>query len=208
MSDKKTSSATGGTNAAAVSSQAGAGVSGVGSATTFDASAAAAAPSVTGAAGGPSESGGAHGKSEGSANNRLRSQADELMQAAKQRAKDIAAEQKDAAAAQLGCVARGLREAAGSMQGESELAGRYAGKAAEGLERLSDDLRGADFDELVERTENYARRNPAVFLGGAVAAGFLFARFIKSSRERTRRRGSLEAYRAGSDASLNTSGAG
>jgi hypothetical protein len=94
------------------------------------------------------------------------------------------------------------------MQGESELAGRYAGKAAEGLERLSDDLRGADFDQLVARTENYARRNPAVFLGGAVAAGFLFARFIKSSRERTRHRGSLEAHRARPDASLNTPGAG
>ena len=133
---------------------------------------------------------------EGGAKTRLKSQADELMHAAKQRAKDIASEQKDAAAAQLGSMARGLRDAAASMQGESEFAGRYAGKAAESLERFSQDLRGADFDQLVERTENYARRNPAVFLGGAVAAGFLFARFLKSSRDRSRYRGHAEAYRA------------
>lgn len=164
-----------------------------------------------GASTGPTASGttgasGGEGWSEGGARHRLRSQADELMHAAKQRAKDIAEEQKDAAAAQLGCVARGLREAAGSMQGESEFAGRYAGKAAEGLERLSEDLRGADFDQLVERTENYARRNPAVFLGGAVAAGFLLARFIKSSRERTRHRGSVGAYVGRPDASQAEAG--
>lgn len=132
----------------------------------------------------------------GGARTKLKSQADEFMQAAKQRAKDIATEQKDAAAAQLGCVARGLRDAAQSMQGESEFAGRYAGRAAEGLERFSQDLHGADFDDLIERTESYARRNPAVFLGGAVAAGFLFARFLKSSRERSAHRSSFERRRA------------
>lgn len=145
---------------------------------------------------------------EGGAKDRLKSQADELMQAAKQRAKDVASEQKDAAAAQLGCVARGLRDAAGSMQGESEFAGRYASKAAEGLERFAQDLRGADFDELVQRTESYARRNPGVFLGGAVAAGFLLARFIKSSHERSGYRSSGEAHRARSDAPQSAASSG
>jgi hypothetical protein len=149
---------------------------------------------VTGATAGES-----HHNDDGGAKNRLKSQADELMRAAKQRAKDIASEQKDAAASQLGCVARGLRDAAQSMRGESDFAGRYAGKAAEGLERFSEDLRGASFDELIGRTESYARRNPAAFLGGAVAAGFLFARFIKSSRERRPEQGSVRAYRAPSE---------
>lgn len=124
---------------------------------------------------------------EHGATNRLKSQADELIQAAKQRAKDVASEQKDAAAAQLGCISRGLRDAAQAMRGDSELAGRYAGRAADGLERISQDLSGADFDELVMRTESYARRNPAVFMGAAVATGFLFARFLKSSGGRRHR---------------------
>ena len=125
--------------------------------------------------------------SEHGATNRLKSQADELIQAAKQRAKDVASEQKDAAAAQLGSISRGLRDAAEAMRSDSELAGRYAGRAADELERVSQDLSGADFDELVARTESYARRNPAVFMGVTVAAGFLFARFLKSSGGRHRR---------------------
>lgn len=147
-----------------------------------DSTAASGASAGTDAFGARTDGGPSHG--EHGATKRLKSQADELIQAAKQRAKDVASEQKDAAAAQLGSISRGLRDAAEAMHGDSELAGRYAGRAAEGLERLSQDLSGADFDELVTRTESYARRNPAVFMGAAVAAGFLFARFLKSSSGR------------------------
>lgn len=141
------------------------------------------------AAGGASTAGahaertGANGRLAG-AGRRVKSQAEELFDAAKERAKGIAVEQKDAAASQLGCVARGLRDAAKSMSKESEFAGRYADEAATRLAGLSDELRDADLDELVGRGESYARSNPAVFLGGAVAVGFLLARFFKSSAQR------------------------
>ena len=124
-----------------------------------------------------------------------RRQAEELLDAAKERAKGIAVEQKNAAAGQIGCMARGLREAAASMQKESEFAGKYAGQAADRLERLSSDLESADFDELVGRSERFARANPALFLGGAVAGGFLLARFFKSSGQR-RPRSTVPAARS------------
>jgi len=137
-----------------------------------------------------SAGGGQHGDSTpakdrlAGATRRVRSQAEELFDAAKERAKGIAVEQKDAAAGQLGCVARGLREAAQSMRKESDFAGRYAEEAATRLESVSDELRQADLDQLVDRSERYARANPAIFLGGAVAVGFVLARFFKSSAHR------------------------
>jgi hypothetical protein len=194
MSDKKISGAAADSGATETSSTAG-----------LSSPAVQAGEAYSGGAAG--EAGGAAGHDGGGATGRLKSQADELMRAAQQRAKDIASEQKDAAAAQLGCMARGLRDAAQSMRGESEFAGRYAGKAAEGLERVAQDLEGASFDDLVERTENYARRNPAAFLGGAVAVGFLFARFLKSSRDRGAGHGAVQAYRAPSESSAAASGA-
>jgi hypothetical protein len=43
-----------------------------------------------------------------------------------------------------------------------------------------------DADELIGTMEDFARRQPVAFLGGAVAAGFGFARFMRSSAERRR----------------------
>ena len=137
--------------------------------------------------------GGGHGAATkerlAGATRRVKGQAEELFDAAKERAKGIAVEQKDAAAGQLGCLAKGLREASQSMRKESEFVGRYAEEAAIRLEGVSDELRQADLDELVDRSESYARANPAIFLGGAVAVGFLLARFFKSSAHRATQRG-------------------
>ena len=40
----------------------------------------------------------------------------------------------------------------------------------------------AEVEDLVNRTESWARQNPALFLGGAFVIGVLGARFLKSSR--------------------------
>ena len=59
---------------------------------------------------------------------------------------------------------------------------RMAEHAADGLERLSGKLGSKDLNGLVRDVESFARSQPAVILGMAVAAGFLAARFLKSSR--------------------------
>lgn len=111
-------------------------------------------------------------------------QVKEVAEAAKERTKLLAAEQKDAAAKQLASMARGLKQAAEGMRPESEFVGRLAERAAEQIEGLSARLQESDLSDLVEQGEAFARRNPALFIGAAAAAGFMLARFAKSSGRR------------------------
>jgi hypothetical protein len=46
---------------------------------------------------------------------------------------------------------------------------------------LSATLRDRDVRELVQDAQQFARRQPAIFVGAAFAAGVLAARFMKSS---------------------------
>lgn len=80
----------------------------------------------------------------------------------------------------LDSVGRQLRE-----NEQSGLAG-YAGQAAEKLDRFAGYLERSDVEDLVGQVERFARSQPAIFLGGAFAAGFLATRFLKSSAPRTR----------------------
>ena len=57
-------------------------------------------------------------------------------------------------------------------------------KVAEGLEQVSEALRRRDLADLVESVEDFARRQPVAFIGGTVAAGLAFGRFMKSSAAR------------------------
>lgn len=104
---------------------------------------------------------------------------------AKHRARSFAEDQKDEAAGQVGGVAQALRSAAGSLddQDQGAVAG-YAREAASGLDRVSDALSNRSVDDLVETVEDFARRQPVAFIGGAVLAGFVLSRFAKSSAER------------------------
>lgn len=89
-------------------------------------------------------------------------------------------ETQHSAAADIHDFAAALRNAARSLDRRGP-AVRVAEQAAESLERLSGKLRSKDFDGLVHDVEAFARSQPAVFLGMAVAAGFLAARFLKTS---------------------------
>lgn len=64
----------------------------------------------------------------------------------------------------------------------NENVSRYMEKAADQFDRLASYLDRADVHELLDQAESFARRQPAAFIAGAVAMGFLGARFLKSSR--------------------------
>jgi hypothetical protein len=57
----------------------------------------------------------------------------------------------------------------------------YVDKAAGGIDRWANELRQRDLTDTIRVVHDFARREPAVFLGLAFGAGALLARFLKSS---------------------------
>lgn len=90
----------------------------------------------------------------------------------------------------LTSVADGIRQFSGSLnQGEpnplTEYSAKYAETAAAKVEDVARYLETADLQTVSRDVESFARRNPAVFVGGAFALGIILARFMKSSSGRS-----------------------
>lgn len=101
-----------------------------------------------------------------------------------QKAQGMLEEQKQKGSEHLGKLADALHQTSSNLQrNNEEQVARYAGWVADSLERLSSSLREQDVNSLLRQTESLARRQPAVFVGGAVALGFMLSRFLKSSQE-------------------------
>lgn len=79
-------------------------------------------------------------------------------------------------------VARTLMQSNENGSESENPAGEYLTRAGEQVQRAADYLQNADMRRLLSETESFARRQPAVFLGGAFALGVLAARFLKSTR--------------------------
>lgn len=95
--------------------------------------------------------------------------------------------QKDNLARGLSSVADGIRQLGDNIRNsdakQTPIAGltaRYGDSLAEQVEQFSDYLEKKDLRDLVKDVEVFARRNPAVFIGGAFALGIVAARFLKS----------------------------
>ena len=114
-------------------------------------------------------------------------QARALWQDAKDGARSMLDEQKHTAASGIGNVAAALRTSARDLGDRHQpTIARMAECAAEGLEQVSGALQRRDLDGLIRETESYARRQPVLFFGAAVIAGFLAVRFMKSSSQTQR----------------------
>jgi hypothetical protein len=101
---------------------------------------------------------------------------------ARDQAGELVNRTKDQTAQRLASLASALRQAGQQLEGEDAAGfGRYAGLAADQVEKASGYLSGKDLGELVRETQTFARRHPDLFLGGAFIAGVMGARFIKSS---------------------------
>lgn len=90
--------------------------------------------------------------------------------------------QKTKATEGLGTVAEAVRETTKHLRnGQHDTVAHYAEQAADQIERFSQRLRDKDVGELMNDAQQLARRQPALFIGGAFAIGLLGARFLKSS---------------------------
>lgn len=87
---------------------------------------------------------------------------------------------KQSMADEVSGVASALRTAATELRSGSPQE-RTFGQIAEGLADASDAMREKDLGELVSDVTSFARRNPMVFLGGAVLIGFAATRFAKAA---------------------------
>ena len=112
---------------------------------------------------------------------------------AKQTARSKLSEQQQGAAAMLDDTAQALRKAGHEIGGErSDSAGRLTEWAANGLEQISSTLKSKDLDGMMRDMQSLARNQPVAFFSAAVAAGFLAARFFKSSSEPRREDRSID----------------
>jgi hypothetical protein len=81
----------------------------------------------------------------------------------------------------LGQVSNAIRRSGDELRGEQPQIASLADTAAQQVDRAGEYLRRTDFQGLVRGAEDFARRQPAVFLGGALALGLVASRFLKAS---------------------------
>ena len=109
--------------------------------------------------------------------------ADQAKTQATQRVQSTVAQGKDRTARTLGAVAESLRSAGNDLRGRDEgMISQFIDRAADRASQIADHLNNRDPNALLDDVENFARREPAMFLGGAFVLGLVAARFIKSSR--------------------------
>lgn len=110
----------------------------------------------------------------------MRQQSSELAQQARQRGTRILQEQKHAAAGQINAFARALHRAGEELDQEGHSgAGQYAHWSADRLDHFAHTLDEQEPRSLFHRAEQFAREQPAMFIGGAMAAGIALAWALK-----------------------------
>ncbi|MFO0752884.1 MAG: YHS domain-containing protein [Thermodesulfovibrionales bacterium] len=152
------------------------------------------------AASGISGYGSAMKESVGQARQRVQEKKEQMKGKVQEQARSMVTEKKGTAAEGLGSVAEILRNVSQQLQGKDQASvARYADTAAEKVDRASRYLRESDADQLFRDVQGLVRRQPGLFLGGALATGFILARFLKSSTaaEETRRGRPLPAESEG-----------
>ena len=110
-------------------------------------------------------------------------QASGILNQVRQKAASQLNEQKTRATDSLGSVADAVRQSTRQLRDQQfDTVAQVVERAADQIERLTTHLRERDLNELVAEAQQFARQQPAMFIGSSFAAGLLAARFIKASR--------------------------
>ena len=121
---------------------------------------------------------------------KFRSTAGDAYDSATSKATEKLEEQKSNLSSGLSTIAGNIRNlgdnlsGAGSEDKIARITSDFSNAAAQKIERAAQYFDRHDINEMYRDVENVARRNPALFLGGAFALGFLAARFLKSASPR------------------------
>jgi hypothetical protein len=124
--------------------------------------------------------------------------AGQVQQKAAQRVESGLTKGKSQAAETLNTVAESLVVSGQQLRERNRQdIGRFVDQAADKVQRVSNYLQKTDVSEIVDKTEEFARRRPALFLGGTFVLGLLGARFLKSSRRQQEQRAAGAGYSGG-----------
>ena len=113
-------------------------------------------------------------------------------------------EQKNRAADGLGGIADVFRSAGNELRNENETLASYVDPASDQLKRFADNIRQRGVADMLDDVHAFARRRPALFIGGAFLIGLGIARFLKASSDR----GAMRNYDGFSDVDPMTAGTG
>jgi hypothetical protein len=114
-------------------------------------------------------------------------------------------EQKTTISGGLSSVAESVRQVGENLKGPdvqdsiSKFTAEYSQAAARKIEDVANYLEKKDVREMYADLENFGRRNPAVFVGGAFALGLITARFLKSGIDTQRSVGNGRDMQASPD---------
>ena len=93
-------------------------------------------------------------------------------------------QQKNRAADGLGGIADVFRTAGNELRTENEALASYVDLASDQMRRLANTIRERGVADMMDDVAVFARRRPALFIGGAFLVGLGIARFLKSSADR------------------------
>jgi hypothetical protein len=97
------------------------------------------------------------------------------------RLQDQAREQQQSGADFVGRFAGNIRDAARAFESDVPFAARSINLAAEYVDEAAEKIRNGSFRDLLDGATDFAKRQPAAFLGLSVLAGFAAVRFLKAS---------------------------
>ena len=115
-------------------------------------------------------------------------QAQNLVNTAREQATSQLTTQKARAADSLSTIVTALQAASQEVRNQNGgPMADYIDSAAGQVDQIATALRDQDINQLLKTTEQFARRQPALFLAAAFALGFAGTRFLKSSSPSTDR---------------------
>jgi hypothetical protein len=107
--------------------------------------------------------------------------AKEVASGAADRVQEQVHEQQRSGADFVERFATNIRDAARAFESDAPFAARGINSAAEYVEDTAEKIRNGSFRDLVDGAADFAKRQPAAFLGISVLAGFAAIRFLKAS---------------------------
>jgi hypothetical protein len=111
----------------------------------------------------------------------LKSKVSEAVEPVKEKAAQAAREQKDAGATHLQMAAQAVHGAAREFESQMPKVADLIHNAGDHLDKMATNIRDKSLEEVFNSIRDFARQQPTLVFGGAILAGLLLTRFLKSS---------------------------